>query len=301
MQNKQQGITALVTAFARAWHAQEASPRIFDDFLAKELFSLEEQNFFKQNIANIYRLVHPKKNGADEESALAWVMQNLNGAITLSRSRFCEDSLKEASLSGIRQTILLGAGLDTFAWRRPDWAAGLKVFEVDHPLVQEMKKERLNHLGWDLTKAVFLPLDFTSQSLAEGLQGRGYKPDKKSFISWLGVSFYLPAEAVLTMIRSLAEISPPGSQLVFDVMEKAAFDPLKAHPRSLWMQTIVSNSGEPMQSGFDREEMVFFLENTGFRVLEYLSPLEIEDRYFSGRTDDYHAFPHVYFIRAERV
>jgi methyltransferase (TIGR00027 family) len=301
MAERQAGITALITAYARAYHATHDSPKIFDDFLIDQIYSAEEHSSFDQSLAGLIEMIDPALAAThpDPETALAAVIQLHNGPVTLSRSRYTEDNLEQALAQGAQQYVILGAGFDTFAFRRPDLVGKLEVFEVDHPVTQAMKRRRVGNAGWALPANLhFAPVDFTQESLTAALGRTPYNPAKLSFISWLGVTFYLAREVVFATLRAIADLAPEGSQVVFDYMDADAFEPEKAGKRVRLMQNIASMVGEPMKSGFDPQTLAGDLESLGFRLVENLGPEEIEARYFQNRTDHYHAFEHVHFARA---
>jgi methyltransferase (TIGR00027 family) len=118
------------------------------------------------------------------------------------RQRYTEDELDKALARGVGQYVILGAGLDSFIYRRPDLAAGLRVFEVDHPATQQWKRARLRELHLNLpSNLTFIPLDFEQQTLADGLRAGGHQPELPTFFSWLGVTQYLTEEAVFETLR----------------------------------------------------------------------------------------------------
>jgi methyltransferase (TIGR00027 family) len=301
MEENQNGITALITAFFRAYHATHDTPKIFDDFLAPRLYTPEETVTFSGHMAQMIHLVDPEHAAdyPDPERALAHVMQIHNGPITLSRSRYTEDLLDQALEAGVQQYVILGAGFDTFAFRRPELVGRLQIFEVDHPVTQAMKRQRLGMLEMDFPQDLhFVPINFTTDSLSLVLRQAGFDPHQSSFISWLGVTYYLTREVVFDTLRTLAGLAPAGSQIVFDYMDSDAFNPEKVARGVRVMQDITRQIGEPMKAGFEPQELAEDLEHLGLRVVEDLGPVEIESRYFQGRTDDYHAFQHVHFARA---
>jgi methyltransferase (TIGR00027 family) len=297
----QAGITALVTAYARAYHATHESPKIFDDFLAPQLYTEEEHIQFDQNLAASVERTDPEYAAAhpDQESRLAWTMQTMHGPVTLSRSRYTEDCLEEAIRKGVEQYIMLGAGFDTFAFRRREVLAQLQVFEVDHPITQAMKRQRIAQAGWAIPPQLhFVPVDFAKESLTTALGLSGYDAQKLSFFSWLGVTFYLTRAVVFDTLVAVASISPRGSTIVFDYMDADSFIPEKADKRTRLMHYIARQVGEPMKTGFDPLTLRDELAQVGFALEENLSPEDIEQRYFRGRSDHYHAFEHVHFARA---
>src|SRR5688572_12940747 len=133
MTEKQAGLSALGVAYSRAYHARHESPKIFDDHLAPSLFTPEEFDQTGQMWASLLPYIDPELAASrpDHEAALARVVQ-FQGAITLGRSRYTEDCLEAAITQGVEQYVILGAGMDTFAYRRPDLADRIQVFEVDH-------------------------------------------------------------------------------------------------------------------------------------------------------------------------
>ncbi len=301
MNENRASITALVTAYCRAYHATHDSPRIFDDFLADRMFTEEERLTFDRNLAGLLKVIDPERAATkpDQAAAVACVMQTHSGPITLSRSRYAEDRLEQAIARGVQQYVILGAGLDTFAFRRPDLIDRLRVCEVDHPSTQALKRGRLAMLaGPHPPQLHFIPIDFETERLPAVLQPPAYDPHALGFFSWLGVTYYLTRDAVLTTLGDVATSAPVGSTLVFDYMDAEAFIPERAARRSQLMQAIARHVGEPMQTGFDPSTLAADLRRAGFRLEEDLAPSEIEARYFLGRADEYHAFEHVHFARA---
>jgi len=297
----QAGVTALVTAYARAHHATHEAPKIFDDFLADQYYSAEEHIAFNHNLASMLPAIDPELAATqpDEATALSAVMQTMHEPVTLSRSRYGEDALDEALKLGIRQYVILGAGFDTFAFRRTDLAKQLQVFEVDHPVTQGMKQQRIAMAGWGMPANLqFVPIDFTQESLTEALGRSSYDPQKLSFFSWQGVTYYLPRESIFTTLRAIASLAPKGSQIVFDYMDEDAFNPERTARRTQLMQATARQVGEPMKTGFDPLKLGDELQQVGFRLVENLGPDDIQTRYFSGRTDRLRAFEHVHFAKA---
>jgi methyltransferase (TIGR00027 family) len=298
MAEKQAGRTAMVMAYARAYHATHDSSKIFDDFLADLLFTPEEHTQTDQAWAGLLQYTAPElaATNPDPATALAWVIQLGSGPLTLGRSRYTEDSLEAALQKGVRQYVILGAGFDTFAYRRPDLADQLQVFELDHPATQALMRERVARAGWThLVNLHYLPIDFTQDNLAAALGRSPYDPGQLSFFSWLGVSFYLNREVVFDTLRSMASIAAQGSTIVFDYLDEDAFIPEKVGKR---VQQMAAQLGEPMKAGFDPLELASDLECIGLRLEENLDPAAIESRYFQGRSDRYHAVEHFHYARA---
>src|SRR5262249_22024613 len=131
------------------------------------------------------------------------------------RSRVAEDRLADAVARGVRQYVVLGAGFDTFAYRQPDWASGLRIFEVDHPESQAAKFAALASAGVTVPRNVtFVPVDFERESLAHALSAARFDAARPAFVSWLGVMVYVDAAAAASVFRMVASL-PASSEIVF--------------------------------------------------------------------------------------
>jgi methyltransferase (TIGR00027 family) len=298
--------TAMGTAFMRAYHAAHDHPRIFDDFLAQHLITAEELKIIEERHLAAFQRFDPSGAAScpDRASALAYWMQNAGApALVFSRARYTEDILETAvRRQEVKQYVILGAGLDTFALRRPDLSARLHVFEVDHPGTQAHKRGRLREVGREQPgQPHFIPVDFSRENLAQALGCSAYDQQASSFFSWLGVTYYLTREAALATLRSINAVAPPGSTVIFDYLDAEAFVPEKAARRVQIMMQLVERVGEPMLTGFDPGSMAADLASLGLRLQEDLSPSDIEARFFAGRPDGYHACEHAHLVRATVV
>lgn len=302
MEENQFSRTALATAYIRAYHAVHDSPKIFDDFLAYHLITDKIRAIIEQQLARSLQLYDPERATLcpDQATALAWMMQGWAvPPITLGRARYAEDNLEKVVRHGVQQYVILGAGLDTFAFRHPEMIGQIQVFEVDHPATQVFKRRRLAELGWEHPAQLhFVPVDFMQESLATALTRSSYDQMAPSFFSWLGVTMYLSREAVFATLRDIADIAPAGSTVIFDYMDTDAFVPERAAKRVQVMLEGVRRLGEPMKAGFDPSTLAVDLARLGLRLHEDLSPPDIDGRYFQGRTDGYHACEHVHFAWA---
>lgn len=195
----------------------------------------------------------------------------------LLRSRFAEDCLASAYLRGVRQYILLGAGLDTYSWRQASGLEDLRIFEMDHPATQEQKKQMLDRAGLKTPGNLFFtPIDFEHTTIAEALGTQPFDPDHPCFISWLGVMVYLSMEAIDAVFDWMISL-PAGSEMVLTFTQKREHHPLSDRAAEL---------GEPWQSFFTPEELKTMLISRGFSSVEILQPEEAGRKYYSGRTDD---------------
>lgn len=221
-------ITALMSAFIRAYHTESEENPVFSDSIARKLFTDEEYNQMKKYIISGAEFFIPKLKGKKHdfsEEALLDVIVNTSLAPTpIARARYCEDCLKISVLSGTEQYVILGAGYDTFAWREKELMKKLNVFEIDHPLTQADKKRRIARANLQNPSNLhFVPVDFTKDSLKEKLLASGFDITKKTFFSWLGVSYYLTDEQVRKMFSEISSFSAEGSTIVFDYADKGLF------------------------------------------------------------------------------
>ena len=258
--------TAMGVAIRRAAHQLIDQPLVFADPLAAKIIGSSALERLK---AELEHHRHPFN------LALR--------AHVVARSRYAEDRLAEAHARGVRQCLVLGAGLDTFAWRNP--YPDLTVFEVDHPSTQAWKRACLAAMGAaEPDTLVFAPVDFQSQSLAEGLSAAGFAWDRPAFVSWLGVTMYLPEAAVMRTLGDLAAL-PAGSEAVFDFsLSPEGMEPLARAVQEA-LAARVAAAGEPFLSAFDPEALAGQLKALGFLEVEILDGRGLNRLYFEGRTD----------------
>ncbi len=219
-------------------------------------------------------------------------------AFLVARSRTAEDELAAAVARGVRRYVVLGAGLDTFAYRNP--FPDVRVFEVDHPATQGWKRERLHLAGIAVPEHVtFAPVDFAAEDLADVLVRAGLDRRTPTFFSWLGVTPYLVPDAVRATLRVAAEFARGGGGIVFDyalpreslgLLERMVFDRFARR---------VEAAGEPWHGFFDPAALAADLRQMGFEP-EDLGPLALNARYFAGRADGLRvgSLAHVMIARA---
>jgi methyltransferase (TIGR00027 family) len=303
MKENQVSVTAMMVAYMRAYHAMNNTDKIFDDFLAYHLIPEEKRTLIEQHFEQYftgYTQLNCSEYAAscqDQTTISAYLMQATN---VISRAQYAEDALEKAVKQGVTQYVILGAGMDTFAFRQPEMMKHLEVFEVDHPATQEFKLHRLAELKWEHpAKLHFIPIDFTKENLVTALtNSSSYDSNVKSFFSWLGVILYLTKDEVFTTLRSITEIAPMDSTIVFDYFDTDVFIPEKSSPQMQKLLEYLRKIGEPMITGFNPSNLAEELASLGFSLQENLSPKDIEEHYFKGRTDGYHAREHVHFACA---
>lgn len=301
MNDNKASMTAIVSAFGRAYHSLFDTPKIFDDFLARQMLEDEEFIGISKHMSEGITFFDPQRSQtySDPELALEWVVQTQIAPTPLGRSKYAEDMLNNAVMLGTKQYVILGAGLDTFAFRNKELLKEINVFEMDHPVTQQSKVNRIKKLGWKIPSSLkFLPINFNVDNFAECLVNGGFDIKQKSYFSWLGVSYYLTKQDIVRTLKMIAEISPKGSAVVFDYADGDIFNPDKTTRRVQNMVAMARSTGEPMLTGYTYSELEADLEKAGFLIYEHLTPVEIEKKYFSNRTDNYHAFENINYVLA---
>ena len=186
----------------------------------------------------------------------------------------------------MQQYVILGAGLDTFAYRQPPLDRPLRIWEVDHPATQAWKRQRLEEAAIAIPgNLTFAPIDFEHESLADVLLAAGFEPEAGAVFSWLGVVPYLSRPAIMATLAYVAAATSAGGGIAFDfaippsqltIMQRAAFEVLSARVRA---------AGEPWQTFFDPGELAGELRGLGYAVAEDVPPATINARYLAGRSD----------------
>jgi len=206
-------------------------------------------------------------------------------AALVARSRFIEDELSRCVAAGARQYILLGAGLDTFAYRNPYGDERLHVFEVDHPATQRWKQQLLTEARIGVPGSLaFVPVDFELDDLGEALRQAGFRADQPACVSWMGVTMYLTAAAAFRTLGTVAGFAA-GSSLCFDYrVPTAMLNPLERAISEAFEQQLAA-IGEPWLSAFDPTRLRSQLLELGFRCAESATPDDLNARYFARRKD----------------
>ena len=214
------------------------------------------------------------------------------------RSRFAEDHIATAVARGVRQLVILGAGLDTFSIRNPHASAGLRVYEVDRPASQAWKRARLAEAGLTPPASTsFVGINFETQKLGASLTDAGVNLQEPVFFMWLGVVPYLTRDAIIATLNVIATI--PGSEVVFDYSEPLENFPPDRRLKLEELATRASAIGEPWLSYFDPAELSNLLHASGFDAVEDLGIPDIETRYLGAESSNSEAGPggHVLYAR----
>lgn len=258
--------TAVRVALWRALHVQaDAAPHIITDDVGLQLIA--------------------PADGWQQRPDMSPFTRPFRASI-LARARFIEDLVEAEVASGLQQYVILGAGLDTFAQRRPALAAKLTVFEVDQPAPQQWKQQRLVELGLGVPAFLRLvPVDFEAgESWWDRVATAGFDAGRHTLVVSTGVSMYLTREAIVATLRHVAELAP-GSTFVMSFL--LPFDLVDADIRPGMEQAAkgARASGTPFISFFNPSEMLTLAHEAGFRRAEHVSSGALADRYFADRTD----------------
>lgn len=259
--------TAVRVALWRALHVQvDSPPHVLEDEIGLRLADPEDG--WRQ------------RPDMDPESTSGF------RASIVARARFIEDLVTEQLGQGVTQYVILGAGLDTFAQRRPEIASRMRVFEVDQPGTQGWKKQRLSELGFDIPEWLrFVTVDFEAGgSWWEQLKTAGFDARRPAVVASTGVTQYLTKDAIVATLRQAATLAP-GSTLAMTFLLPFNLTETKERPEVEEAEKGARASGTPFISFFTPSEMLALAREAGFREVQHVSSAELNQRYFTGRTD----------------
>ncbi|MCC0647282.1 class I SAM-dependent methyltransferase [Clostridioides sp. ZZV15-6598] len=299
MKKNQASLTSLISSFGRAYHSQFDKPKIFNDTIAIKLMTTEEYNQITDYMISGLGFFNSDKENEfdDSKEILKWVVQTQVEPTPIARARYCEDKLKDSIAHGIEQYVILGAGMDTFAYRNLDLSDNVQIFEVDHPDTQNFKIDRVNMAGLDIPKNLhYVPMDFTQDILFDELKRYGFSTEKRTFFSWLGVTYYLSSEQNINMLNTISAISPKGSLIIFDYADENLFKSNIKRVKN--MVTLAQGCGEPMKSCYSYDELKHLLNENNFSLTEHLTSDAIEKKFFDNRNDYLHAFENINYALA---
>ncbi|MGH8445597.1 MAG: class I SAM-dependent methyltransferase [Solimonas sp.] len=258
--------TAIRTALWRALHVEaDAPPHVFEDVIGLALAAPEA--------------------GWQQRPDMSAFTRPFRAAI-LARARFVEDWLAEQAGHGVGQYVILGAGLDTFAQRRPELAQRLRVFEIDQPGPQAWKRQRLEALGLGVPPFLKLvPVDFEAgDAWWERLAAAGFDAGRPSVLASTGVSMYLTREAILATLREVAALAPGTTFIMSFMLPIEMVDPEVRFGVERAAEGARA-AGTPFISFFMPEDMLALAREAGFKRVQHVSATELAQRYFAQRTD----------------
>ena len=263
--------TAVRTALWRALHLEvDAPPHVLDDRIGLQLAA-------------------PDPDWRQRPDMNEYATPGVRASI-VARARFIEDLVVEQADHGVGQYVLLGAGLDTFAQRKPEIASRITVFEVDQPGAQAWKRQRLVELGFGVPEWLRLvPVDFETTSWWDGLLANGFDADKPALVASLGVSMYLTREATTATLRQSAALAP-GSTLAMTFMQPVELvgpDEQVIHRAT---DAAARAAGTPVISYYAPDEILAMGRDAGFKTARHVSAADYTQRYFADRTDGLRPF-----------
>jgi methyltransferase (TIGR00027 family) len=264
MRERDHSRTAIGAAILRAAHQVLDDPKIMEDPIAIGLV--------------------PGSTHEEIMAAMPLAGSRIRGLFPM-RSRYAEDCLRERYDRGSRQYVLLGAGMDTFAYRQPTWASGLRIVEIDHPATQEWKRDRLRLRSIsEPTNLVFAPCDFEKTDLASGLRATPFDFTSPALFAWLGVTQYITRDAIEAVLRLIASM-PRNSAVVFEFVLPDSMLFGEHLMESQKFAQLAAEAGEPWITRLSPEEWQRWLGALGFSSVFHLTPELASKRYFAGRND----------------
>lgn len=259
--------TAERTALWRAMHVQvDVPPHVLEDEIGLTLAAPGDDWRDRQDM-------HPERT------------RRFRAAI-VARARFVEDLVVEQANGGVGQYVILGAGLDTFAQRRPEVASRLRIFEVDRPGPQAWKRQRLIDLGFGIPEWLHLvSVDFEAgASWLDRLEADGFDAGKPAVVASTGVAMYLTPEAIRATLRPVAALTS-GSTLAMTFMLPIDLLEPEDRPAFEWARKGAEAAGTPFATAFRPEDMLALAREAGFQDVQHVSLATLAERYFAGRAD----------------
>lgn len=268
--------TAEGAVLGRASHTLHAKPPVLEDGWAIELLGEASRALARD----------PEHESRVREAT--GIDFRLISALGLSSLRYAEDEVERCAARGVGQYVILGAGFDTFALRRDDLADRLRVFEVDFPDVQALKRERIERANATPAQLpVFVPIDFERTKVSTALPDAGFDPSRPSVWSWMNTIPYVTAEATEATLEDVRRLMAPGSRLVLNYQGEVAL----TEAQLAYLQGVAQTAkqgGEPWVSRWKPEAFERLLDRTGFRIVEHATEETLDARYFAKRDDGLH-------------
>lgn len=257
--------TAFQVAAARAAHLKfDPPPHLLEDVHAEALLDDEGR-----------LMIDGYKDGGP------WILLENRLFLPL-RGRVIEDRLAEAYARGVRQFVILGAGLDSFAWRQPTSLPDLAIYEVDYPSTQAWKQQRLAELDWTVPpNTQLVPCDFERSTAAAALRATDFDPSEPAVVSWAGVIYYLERATADSALANLASLLAPGSEVVLDVLLPWEDLPERYGKLRVEMQSYLAGAGEPHVNRYRAAEFEASARKAGFGGVTIVDRAELTRRYLA--------------------
>lgn len=300
MQTNQSSFTSLITTFTRAYHQREDFPIIFDDPFAKRFLTDTQFEEIRHHMVKGMPFFSPdmaEELQGQTDMMMKWIHAIQLAPTPLARAAFAERIILNEIDLGATQYVILGAGLDSFAFRHPNVRA--TIFEVDHPATQQMKKQKIRQAGLVVPPhTTFIPMDFMNAFSIESFIKHGFDRRQKTVITLLGVSYYLTKEAFQHLLHELFTTLPVGSSIIFDFADERLLTEEGSFHRVQHMVQMAAAAGEPMTYCTSLQQLEKQLDEEQLLLYEHLSPEDIQAQFFAGRTDDLRAFETIHYAHA---
>ena len=273
-------MTALVSAFSRAYHSAQNKDKIFDDYLAKDILTQDEYEQIANNMSKGIKFFNPSFKGTQDQ-ALRWVVDNQLSPTPLGRGAFAETLLKNAVQDGAKQYLIFAAGYDTFAYRQTDWASKIEIFEIDHPSTGIDKQKRIQSVVAEKPANLnYVSADFRENNWQNNLLACiEFDRRKMSFCSLLGISYYLSKQVFAETLNIISGIIPKNSSIVFDYNDENTYTD-KAGERAKKQVAMAAMANEKMLASYSYMELRKLLDESNFTIYEHLTPNEMTEQYF---------------------
>lgn len=266
MNNK--NMTALVSAFARAYHTKNSQIKIYSDCFADRILSEKEYNDICKNMADGIFFFNPDFSGARSD-AIEWIVNNQIAPSVLARSAFNKRALENAIMLGCEQYLIFGAGYDTSAIGQ-----SINCYEIDKEKMISDKIQRLKNSNVDLSNIEYISCDFRNDDWFSAINNSSYKKELKSFSSLLGVSYYLTHDEFSKTISAISDNICKGSSILFD------FQTNEASVETKTIERLAEGADEKMKSKYSYSEIEKLLEDSNMLIYEYLDNEEITKQFF---------------------
>ena len=287
MQPNQFSKTAIGVASVRAHHHENDHPLVFDDPYAGILLDeTDRARALGYSLALVSNADRSRAEGIDDPVVRKGALMRANpftGSILVTY-RLADEWLRKAIVEGIEQCVVLGAGLDSTSLRFANHAGPLRILEVDHPTTQLHKRHRIAEQGLSPRPGTeFVAVDFDTTDLTTELGASSYLVDRPALFNWLGVIYFLNADAVLHVFETIHRMSAPGSIVVFDIYESGTERPTEERDADVRMASLVGALGEPHVKGLSAESLMSSLRAMGYIELDLVRPEEVEPWHRTAR------------------
>ncbi len=266
-------MTALVSAFARAYHYRNNAAHVFADPFAEKLLTEEEYAAVSGSMSQGISYFAPGFSGTPEE-ALRHIVDRQLAPSVLARSAFCERAAADAVRAGCSQIVLFACGYDTFSLRARE--TELRVYELDLPEMIEDRRRRIARAGLEPAyRTESVACDLSLPSWKDALLSAGFDPKKPAFGSMLGISYYLSEAEFRSLVRTVSSVFRGGSCLCFDYPAPSGGE------ESRRTREMAAAAGEAMQAAYSRAALENLLSEAGFRIRTHLDAAGADEAFFA--------------------